>query len=129
MTIRFALPGDEPQLEKLVNDCGLHNPRIDYSIWTQPVIVAEEGDRILGFVQLQAGRPVSTVTFLCVHPSVEKQGIGRQLMDALDVFMRQESLPAYACFTDPHNVRIQRGCAERGMQRLMNMIQWMKVLS
>jgi len=59
------------------------------------LLVAQSGSRILGTVQLQLamranGRHRAEVAKLMVHPDARRQGLGRRLMEAVEVAARRE---------------------------------------
>ena len=89
MHLRKATFGDVEAIHKLVNDYaqqGVMLPRSRNSIYEtlRDVIIAEEDDRLVGVGSLHLSwDALAEVRALAIAPDFHRQGIGRQIVEAL----------------------------------------------
>ncbi|MEV6285059.1 GNAT family N-acetyltransferase [Kribbella sp. NPDC051770] len=116
MTVRLALPGDLPTLQSIETAAGVlfreigmtdiadHAPPPLHILrayqragraWTAVDPVGEP----VGFVLAKLVDGAAHVEQISVHPTHQRQGHGRALMDAVDQFARDQQLPALTLST------------------------------
>lgn len=110
--VRLAVEEDAKALQELVHACGLYDPAVDYSDYTQPVLVAEHEGRVVGFVQVLLGKPTSVIMDLGVHPDFQHQGVAQQLIAALETLMKEVGLTTWVTVIADSRRRMQI-CAEK----------------
>ncbi|MBW6467016.1 MAG: GNAT family N-acetyltransferase [Brevefilum sp.] len=65
----------------------------------QKVYVAVNGDEIVGFITLYVADGRVNIGWLGVHPDHHRMGIGRQLVNAAEVYCRQKGIDELAVYT------------------------------
>lgn len=105
IVFRLARPTDAPCLVGLVEELGYPSApqqvqsRLERLLAEQDqlVIVAEEGDELLGWIHAQeflslASEPAALVTGLVVDPAARRRGIGRGLLAGVEAWARARGL-------------------------------------
>ncbi len=126
VNIRYAQGGDEPQLELCMKACGLYTEGQDYSQWDQPVLVAEDEGKVIGFIQCYLVKPIPIMAQLAVWPDYQHKGVGRQLGDAMEVVLKTLGITQYICFAEKGNLRLIEGYRQRGMKELGQVSQYLR---
>jgi ribosomal protein S18 acetylase RimI-like enzyme len=97
--IRLATYDDLPRLKELMAMSGVEVPGIDYSEFTGLVLVAEQDEKVVGFIQMLAGLPYSNLTEMAVDPNYRGQLIGRALLQAAEETLLAAGCPAWTTVT------------------------------
>ncbi len=90
MMLRPLMPGEEPQVRSLLADAGLPVEDLDQS--AVRFIVATDQDALIGAVGLETFDGVGLLRSLVVHADARSQGLGGQLVDALEAHARNAGL-------------------------------------
>ena len=93
--IRPATVEDTPEIIALLRVCDLYNADIDYREWSHPTLVYESDNRLIGMCQVILGQPYAYMTEIGIHPDYQDKGIGKQLVDAMEVIMRNCGIKAW----------------------------------
>ena len=101
LSIRFATETDISALHQLLVDTGLAVDGLDYTHWTEPVLVAAHGEHVVGFLQAVIGCPYTILTDMAVAPEYQHQGVGRLLLARMETVLRGIGIPAWVtCIGD-----------------------------
>lgn len=87
ITLRAAEERDVARLAELMNLSGVAVSGIRYDGWSGVVVVAEDGDEVIGFVQFLVGYPYSHLTEMAVHPDHRGKGVGHTLLGAMEMML------------------------------------------
>jgi GNAT superfamily N-acetyltransferase len=93
-TVRPATPEDHPVFARLFVELGVHDPtptRDEFATTMLPrVLVVDEGDETLGYIDWQVYGPTAHVTHLVTDPRVRGRGAGRALIEAVRALVLAE---------------------------------------
>jgi|SRR5579872_3632704 len=92
---------DQKAVVKLWNDCGLVVPvndpikdiRRKLKVQSKLFLVAVQEGRVVGTVMGGYGGHRGSINYLAVEPKLQKSGIGRLLMDKIEVLLRKMGCP------------------------------------
>lgn len=70
--------------------------------------VFEQDERILGYCNLRVLCGEGEIERICVHPDVRRFGIGRKLMEAMDMFARDNQVTAMTLEVRESNLAAQK---------------------
>ena len=123
MTIRSMLPADVPQIAALERLCfsdpwsegsvagELEN---ELSLW----LVAEEGGTVRGYIGSQSVPPDCDILNLAVAPDARRQGLGRQLLQALLDALHRRGIERVFLEVRPTNVPARALYAALGFEEI-----------
>jgi ribosomal protein S18 acetylase RimI-like enzyme len=98
LTIRFALPDDEPTLVALWQACGLvvsyNDPGFDFRFalagaHSTVLVGTDEAARIIGSVMVGHDGHRGWLYYVAASPDAQGQGIGRQMVQAAEDWLRK----------------------------------------
>ena len=98
---RFALPEDRDAVVALWQTCGLTRPWNDASAdfdrvvggVSSDIILLEEAGRLAASVMVGDDGHRGWVYYLAVTPDFQKQGLGRRMMVAAELWLRERNAP------------------------------------
>lgn len=126
--IRPATTDDLEDILQLINECGLYKPQLDYSTFSQPTIVYEANEEIVGMVQMLMGHPYSYMSEICVHPKHRDQGIASKLVAAAEHVLSLCGVKAWGGLAIEENVNSQQRMLHLGGQEVKRGVVYIKVI-
>lgn len=104
LSIRLGEDRDVPRLSELMSKSGVEVPGITYDVFSHLVLVAEDDDKVVGFVQCLVGKPYSHLTEMSVDPDYRGQDIGKKLLAAMEETITAAGSNAWTTCTSKDNI-------------------------
>lgn len=103
MVIRLATKEDAPAIIALLDETGLRNPRLAYTDFSHPTLVADDEGRIAGMIQGLIGYPYGVITEIAVATDEQSKGVGTGLLAALESIFRECECEGWSACTAVSN--------------------------
>jgi len=129
LEIRLAVPEDFSAIRGLMATNALLVDGMDYATFTPPILLACDGDRIMGFVQAILGKPYSVISEVAIDRAYHNQRIGSQLLHAMECLLKGMGYTTWIGFVSGHRENVQERVEHLGARCLGEGRAYMKVLS
>ena len=90
-----------------------------FSIARDPTFVAEIGSEVVGWCQIDMESNPVELAHLWVHPTFQRRGVGRALLDAVSVHLRSVNIATLAIDADPNaeGFYVSIGASRQGLKK------------
>lgn len=91
LTYSGVRPGEEPDVLRLLADCGLVTEDLTHRM-LKDFLVCRRAAQIVGVIGLQIARPFALLRSLAVARAARKQGVGKGLLQAAERYARSRGV-------------------------------------
>ena len=135
-TVRNAASSDEDEVVRLWHRCGLttdyNDPSVDFRFAVEgpasAVLVALEGDRLVGSVMVGHDGHRGWIYYLAAEPEQRNTGIGSQLIDAAENWLRDRNVPKLHLMIRESNAQVTGFYQRLGFELMprIAMAKWLR---
>ena len=101
---------------------------VDYSTFSHPTLVADEGGEVVGVLQAVVGVPYTMLTDMAVARAWQGKGIGAALLEGMELVLRVMGVRAWMTYAALDNERAQHGLESRGARMLGQGVAYVRSL-